>query len=85
MRSGLLYNRQFLLRRLTNVDDISGLDSVKRDVNLNVCCNDGCTVFSVNIFTLNGSTFYDCCSFLLQKSGVQFIDTHSKIAAVELT
>jgi len=34
-------------------DDISGLMSVQRDTILNICCNNGCRMFSDNIFMLN--------------------------------
>jgi len=47
------------------------LVSVQREANLNICSNNGCSMFSVNMFTLNGRTFYDCCSFLLQYWGVR--------------
>jgi len=51
----VMYNRQLLMRRLTNGDAI-----------LNICCNNGCSLFSINSFMLNDLTFYDCCSFLFQ-------------------
>jgi len=46
-------------------DDISGLMSMPRDAVLNICCNNGYRMFSINIFVLNSWTFHDCCSFLL--------------------
>ena len=38
---------------MTNENNISGLVSVQREVILNICCNIGCRMFSVNIFMLN--------------------------------
>jgi len=60
---------QLSMRQMTNGDDMPGLVSlmsVPRDAILNIYCNKGCSMFSINIFTLNGWKFHDCCSFLLQ-------------------
>ena len=70
--------------RVTNGDDISGLESVQRDANLYIYCNNGCRMFSVNIFTLNWLNSLWLVVSCYSNAGVRFLDTRYKIAAVTL-
>jgi len=63
VQSGLAYSRQLSM----NVDDISGLVSMEWDAIWTFCCNNDCSMSSINIFTMMVERFMISINSLLQQ------------------